>query len=84
MTGTCRNCKHLVRFKKVNDPFWHYKCLKYPNSETFDTWESLTYGRESSECGYEKKKVQDKITPWENKTDEGKYPFKNRWWKSVK
>ena len=76
--GTCRNCKHLIRYKIDGDIFWHYKCKRDPKNEEFDTWKSLTYGRKYIECGFEKTdKPKGRIPKLSNMDD--KYKFKDRW-----
>lgn len=81
---SCRDCKHLVRFKVPDDIFWHYRCNNYPNAKNFDDWKSLTMGRSETECGYKKKEDKCTKNPWQSPGGLSVYPFENRYYDKIK
>lgn len=78
-TGTCVTCKHLIRYKKVNDPFWHYACVRYPKATDFDNTTAIKLTRSKQGCGYEKEEMNDITPELKGEKDELYSKFSKRW-----
>ena len=83
-TASCRDCKYLERYTIAGDIFWHYRCANYPNAKKFDSWKSLSMGRDPTSCGYVKKESKDTKTPWDGSLQTTQYAFKNGYCNKIK